>query len=106
MAARIMITVITIINSSSVKPIGRRPEAERRFRQDVVSDFCFLLSALSTSPASYFLVLYISSASCRLRLPPVFYQSLYFSPFRAVSFDFERTSKTFSPPHEPLSGES
>src|SRR6266498_1359161 len=104
MAARIMITVITIINSSSVKPVGRRPEAGGRFRQDVFSGFCFLLSALSISPSSYLLLLYpFHLPTAKLRLPPVFYQSLYFSPFRAVSFDFERTSKTFSPPHEPLS---
>ena len=39
-------------------------------------------------------------------LPTSFYQSLYFSPFNAVSVDLERTSKTFSPPQEAESFES
>ena len=35
-------------------------------------------------------------------LPIASYQSLYFSPLSAVSFELERTSKTFSPPPEQL----
>src|SRR4051794_8488581 len=95
-----MMIVITIISSSRVKPAsdcGLRI-ADRGFRVFNIDS--------TTQPVRRSRVHDQQSRGRNLQSeiknpkPAILHQSLYFSPLSAVPFDFERTSKTFSPPHE------